>query len=180
MCSLSSIPPPPQHLPGSLQGQWKGGGVAGRIKGERKIVKPFNCCIISTVCSLSYYFRAFHVSVLLEGYFSLGPVNLCHLDLSHLRSGGEISPPPPSTPAQAVVWLCLLASLRRESSPRSCHLGRRGQVQALLLIPSSSSRTLSRNPSRRQTGKTLPCTRHLLSAPAVRVSHRCWEIQNQR
>ena len=66
------------------------------MKGERKIVKPFNCCIISTVCSLSYYFGAFHVSVLLEGYFSLGPCK--SLPLRLLSSPQRRGDQPPSSP----------------------------------------------------------------------------------
>lgn len=126
MCSLSSIPQ--SIFWGACRGSqmWKGGGVAGRIKGERKIVKRFNCCIIGTLCSLSYYFGAFHVSVSLEGYFSLGPrKSLPFRPLSSLQRREDQTPL-----AQTVVWLCLLASLKGESGTEPFHLGRGGQAQA--------------------------------------------------
>lgn len=95
--------------------------MAGRIKGERKIVKPFNCCIIGTLCSLGYYFGAFHVSVFTGRVFlPRAPKSLPLRPLSSPQQGGNQTPL-----AQAVVWLCLQASLR-ESSSQPFHLGRRG------------------------------------------------------
>lgn len=101
MCSLSSIPQ--STCWGACRGSqiWGGGGWAGRIKRERKILKPFNCCVIGTLCSVSYYSGAFHVSFSLEEYFSLG---LCKsLPLRHLSSPAADGRSNPL--ALAVVWL---------------------------------------------------------------------------
>lgn len=158
----------PSICQGSLQGQPDvgRGGVAGRIKGERKIVRPFNCCIIGTLCSLGYYFGAFHVSGF-PGRVSLPrAVNLCAW-ASHLHSRGRSSPP---TPAQAAVWLRLQASLGgRAHGPSPGRTARYGP--ALTHRAAQQGRppargTPARSPPARGT-RTYTAWQHLLARPLL-------------
>jgi hypothetical protein len=70
-----------------------------------------------------------------KGISPSGPVNLCHLDLSHLWQPREDQTPR----AQAVVWLKLRFGLSADSSlegeqPLAFPPGRRGQVWACTLV----------------------------------------------
>jgi hypothetical protein len=95
------------------------------------IGKSFNCCIIGVLGSLGYYLGAFMCTSCWKGTSPSGPVNLCHLDLSHLWQQREDQTPT----AQAVVWLTLwfgfsaACSSEREQPP-ALPPGRRGQVRA--------------------------------------------------
>lgn len=67
------------------------------------IGKSFNCCIIGVLSSLGYSSGAFMCTSCWKGTSPSGPVNLCHLDLSHLWQRREDQTPT----AEAVVWLKL-------------------------------------------------------------------------
>lgn len=95
------------------------------------IGKSFNCCIIGILSSLGYYSGPFMCTSCWKGTSPSGPVNLCHLDLSHLWQQREDQTPT----AQAVVWLKLwfgssAAFSSEGEQPPALPPGRRGQVRA--------------------------------------------------